>query len=524
MYEGELERARELMPVWLRWAESFTYPCLTFALVLLLADAGAWCFLRSLRASSQAHWTERARQLFRVRRWSLACCLAVALPAAWVMGVHPTRLAVLSRGEAFLACLLSVSLASALVLLPEYRRWNPRFRIPSWRSSLTVVVVLYAWIAVPALLVFLLPSGCSLIALACALALSVFAASLSLFGPFWFLSRIGLAHRLESRALGIEDQRLASQAWSIDLPTANAFAYPLAGQISVTERAREMFDASELAAILRHEAAHLTESKWVKAARASIVLLCQTYGYANLIRNHFGRGASSGLLLVTVAAICLLRRRQHREEIRADTAAIGPTSHAPAYARALEKLHEFNLLPAVWGRRTTHRDLYDRMLAAGVTPTWSKPERIPRIPPYAFGVLLAVAIAIFSAPEVIGDRASQHWMGPRENAVVLCVALDEPMYLTHLAVSERAAGRSEESIVFNRAAACIEPFDVASIANSSRTLSELNRCDEARADLAEAERRAALWPDPKVHERWLERARNALSECAADSGDRGTGK
>jgi hypothetical protein len=45
------------------------------------------------------------------------------------------------------------------------------------------------------------------------------------------------------------------------------------------------------------------------------------------------------------------------------------------YAQALERLYEINQTPAVMPRRATkiHPDLYDRMIAAGVTPDYPKP-------------------------------------------------------------------------------------------------------------------------------------------------------
>src|SRR5207249_9576995 len=57
------------------------------------------------------------------------------------------------------------------------------------------------------------------------------------------------------------------------------------------------------------------------------------------------------------------------------------------YARALEKLHRLNLMPAVTSGSGVHPSLYDRMIAAGVTPDYRRPVA----PTYrrTFGALMA---------------------------------------------------------------------------------------------------------------------------------------
>jgi hypothetical protein len=48
---------------------------------------------------------------------------------------------------------------------------------------------------------------------------------------------------------------------------------------------------------------------------------------------------------------------------------------AGTYARALSGLYQDSLLPAVMAKgRSTHPHLYDRLLAAGVTPDFPRPK------------------------------------------------------------------------------------------------------------------------------------------------------
>ena len=60
---------------------------------------------------------------------------------------------------------------------------------------------------------------------------------------------------------------------------------------------------------------------------------------------------------------------------RADSEAILRQTDEGNYARALEKLYRINLIPAVMpARGQIHPHLYDRMLAAGVTPDFPRPK------------------------------------------------------------------------------------------------------------------------------------------------------
>ena len=91
-----------------------------------------------------------------------------------------------------------------------------------------------------------------------------------------------------------------------------------------------------------------------------------------------GGANNSLLLLIPVLFLALVRRRvSHRMEERADKIAIECKHINPeVYARALERLYQTNQMPAVTPSRAnkTHPDLYDRMLAAGVTPDFPKPK------------------------------------------------------------------------------------------------------------------------------------------------------
>ena len=63
-------------------------------------------------------------------------------------------------------------------------------------------------------------------------------------------------------------------------------------------------------------------------------------------------------------------------EKRADQTAAENQINEGVYARALEKLYRENQLPAInVNDRQTHPHLYDRMVAAGITPDYPRPGR-----------------------------------------------------------------------------------------------------------------------------------------------------
>ena len=80
------------------------------------------------------------------------------------------------------------------------------------------------------------------------------------------------------------------------------------------------------------------------------------------------------LLCASLVAPFVYRRVSHKLEMRADRLAQAHELDPGTYARALERLYQDSLLPAVEAKeRATHPHLYDRLLAAGVTPDFPRP-------------------------------------------------------------------------------------------------------------------------------------------------------
>ena len=176
-------------------------------------------------------------------------------------------------------------------------------------------------------------------------------------------------------------------------PLAQAYALVNSRELVFTERLLELHSDNEIAAICAHELGHLTEPKSARFMRNIGLLTYLPWLLLNPLLHVWGMSAFFGLLLLTFGVPYLSRKISRSLEVRADRFAKLNEAEPGNYARALAKLYEDNLVPAVMAKnRRTHPDLYDRLLAAGVTPDFPRP-----VPPIAMawqGRILAGAAGI----------------------------------------------------------------------------------------------------------------------------------
>jgi Zn-dependent protease with chaperone function len=139
-----------------------------------------------------------------------------------------------------------------------------------------------------------------------------------------------------------------------------------------TERLLEVCPDNEVAAICAHELAHLTESRVARYTRSVQLLTFLPWLFFNPLIHLWGMIGLFALCGVSLSAPRIYRMISRKLESRADEMAKGSEVDAGTYASALTRLYADNLVPAVI-TRTTHPDLYDRILAAGVTPDFARP-------------------------------------------------------------------------------------------------------------------------------------------------------
>jgi Zn-dependent protease with chaperone function len=188
--------------------------------------------------------------------------------------------------------------------------------------------------------------------------------------------------------------------WQLGGCLATAFAFPVTRELVFSERTMEICSDEEIAAICAHEVAHLKESKFILAARLLGSLCVFPLIFITPAVHWFG---PIGLLLPYLLLLLMLRFTKwlsQRMEKRADKFALKEQVNEGGYARALEKLYRENQSPAVnVNNRQTHPHLYDRMIAAGITPDFPRPARPKRLTligwafVFVFGLFIALTFA-----------------------------------------------------------------------------------------------------------------------------------
>jgi Zn-dependent protease with chaperone function len=354
--------------------------------------------LRAWRRADGAHWTERARLLWPVR-----------MTAAINIVLIPILLHILTFWKldpyhewpvtaAAVAGAMMGNFAIARAMFPElsFRAWLREF-LGFWSLRVFLFVMLLVTMCY-------MPNDFNWLCLVTTAAYLLLHFAFILGGAYRLLERwhylLPPGERLRrivsqtSDAMGIRPRQLFESEGQMAL----AFAFTTTGGLLVTRKTLEICSDEEVAAICAHELAHLSESRAVHWIRVVGSLAYLPLIFINPAIAHFPLGVP--LLLVTCFAIIILRTRLTlKMEQRADKMAAGHALNETAYASALEKLHQYNQIPAVLpGKRNTHPDLYDRMLAAGVTPAFARPAAPRRFTFFLWLLILAViALLVVSA-------------------------------------------------------------------------------------------------------------------------------
>jgi Zn-dependent protease with chaperone function len=331
--------------------------------------------LRAWRRLPAEPWTERARRLQPIRvghgTWVLVLPFAAVVARPWFCP------------EASLAALLIGAILGGTVSgWPLNRAVFPEQKFRDWiDSAILLSVVRLGWVFLVLAFALAMPAEWSRGQLVWVAGFLVAAGALS----------AGLIHRLlvalgRFKPAGERLSRLVAECaaeakvtvksvWEIPGPAG--FAAALVAQralIFSTITATEHND-EELRSICRHELAHLTEGRGLLVLRiAQTPLTLLPAIFVPTCVATMGPFAVLGPLWAWLLLQRFFAKMSLRLEHRADAAA-RQDAESPDYARALERLHRRNLVPAVLSAKTTrtHPDLYERMIAAGLTPDYARP-------------------------------------------------------------------------------------------------------------------------------------------------------
>ncbi|HVC96527.1 MAG TPA: M48 family metalloprotease [Pirellulales bacterium] len=504
-----IAEARLLLPHWGPWLIVVGYPALAFFATLLACSLAAFVAQPPLwKCPQTAHWMERARLAFPAR--AAAQVNKLVLPIAFLLCALTIRRSIWEVSTSKLA--IDAGIASYLAA------WIAAFCVArvgqqppiTWRrhiqGTLSNLMIFTPHWFVAAVLVAILPSRFDANSACVFIGMVVFYLFLLSGGGIFLARVVGLARPVSPLVRATIDaaaQRacLAPRgAYVVGGTAANALAIPWFRWLLFTSRLLDVLDGDELQAITAHEMAHLGESRRTLLARTVPGVLLLPLAAFRPLAASFGYLAVAAAAIVFLAAGRLFARLYRRMEEAADASA---RTHQPgegSYARALEKLYAANLTPAVLGGDgRTHPHLYDRLVAAGVSPAIPRPP-IPSTHRYQAGVMVSFAtvglvlLMLYRLPVSLAE-----WFPGDEDALRLSLAMagnieTQAWLLSHLAECRWDAGDGAGAVTFNRAASAMDTTLGAYPARLAVMLAHEQRCDEAARALATAEERSPPKP------------------------------
>jgi Zn-dependent protease with chaperone function len=328
------------------------------------------------RRNRGKHWSEQARLVFpviaaaRSNIWFIPAVLTLAVLLLWP-----------DSSPLWLFTGFVAVLGAYLGTMPMDCEVFPRisFRELVRQAFIGILLRFLIWVVFFGAVVWM-PDRFNLLALGIGGLVIALSVLWSRGGLIWFGKKFGLFQPAPERLQKIAVYTSAKmnvpfrEVLLVRSPLAQAFALPGSRQLLFTERLLVLCSDDETAAICAHELAHLTESRTARYARSIRMLAFLPWVFFNPLIHEFGALAFYGLVFTTIGIPYLSRSISRKLESRADQMAKANEGDAGTYARALTRLYEDGLVPAVMAKnRTTHPHLYDRILAAGVTPDFPRP-------------------------------------------------------------------------------------------------------------------------------------------------------
>ncbi len=360
--------------------------------------------LRPWRKSVGRHWTQRANLLYPARVTAGLCLLV--LPVDIYLALQWTCL---QRdiphftGVGIVWLILSCAFAGSFLAHQSFARTlYPDLKI-AWHFRACFANLLLRGVLVLVLCVttFTMPSDFGLrtwleaaMALAVLLAMQYGLATQVLVWMRLFKPADDPLRKLVADIAGHMNVKVA-KVWIFQTLPANAFALPVTQELIFSSTLLKELSDDQISAICAHELGHLTESRavrWTRQINALLLFpLVFMYPVESLTHSMFLYPVI--VLILALGIKIFMARLGRRMEVRADSIACAQQAQPAVYARALEKLYQINQLPASMGRRkSVHPDLYDRMIAAGLTPDYAKPR--PPLRHNTWSMLLYAALGV----------------------------------------------------------------------------------------------------------------------------------
>lgn len=372
----------------------------SFCIAFLLAFGLNWLALIPWRRSAGRHWTERARLLYPAR--------ASAALNNWLIPVFLGFLVFFLVPEInFFPVGVMGFLGALLAGFFFSREVFPHLQFRLWLRLLIAGLILFflSWVLL-IFCIFFMPKNfgltTSLVAggVFCVMLASYFGLGLLLLR--WFGVLQPASETLKKLVAEVsEKMRVPVRAtWILSTYIGNAVAFPHTRQLIFTDKLLATLSDEETKAICAHELGHLSEPRKVLVARALAWFAFYPLIFARPLRSL--GDPNNAFWLPILVCVCLWLTGiivGRRMEKRADKMAVETQADAAVYAQALARLYEVGQMPAVMPRRSAkiHPDLYDRMIAAGVTPDFPKPLPPSRQGWTSFLMVVCIVLVPFTA-------------------------------------------------------------------------------------------------------------------------------
>lgn len=353
----------------------------SFSVAFLLSRTLNWLALTSWRRSIGRHWTERTRLLYPA--------VISAHLNDWLISINVGVLSYTFLPErVFLLATVSAFLGSRLAGFFLAREIYPSLRFKLWVHLVAAGLFLFSvrWFLL-ILAIFEMPPDWSIttwLIAACLFILWVaFHFGLGFVLLRWFRLLQPATEHLNALVAEVSQKMNVPvrATWILSTFIGNAAAFPQIRQLVFTDKLLATLSDEETKAICAHELGHLSEPRTVLVARTLTAFSFYPLIFARPLYSFGDNGVGIYDLFIIGFLIVLAfgRRVARRMEQRADKIAIENQLDGAVYARALARLYEMNHTPAVMqNANKVHPDLYDRMVAAGVTPDFPKPARAKR--------------------------------------------------------------------------------------------------------------------------------------------------
>ncbi len=187
------------------------------------------------------------------------------------------------------------------------------------------------------------------------------------------------------------------------LRSPHANAWSVGRRIALGSQLVAELTPAELTTIVAHEMNHAAQ--WAVRVNVLLLAVLEWCALTLLVSLQLPWNALSVAGCGVLAVVLLRRSSRHDGEFRADEVA-----DRAGLARALEKIHEFELIPAVFGERTTHPSLVDRLRKLGHEPAWAIPQA-PGGAPAHEGLLALVGLVVLTMA-LASPRFPTPWFWP----------------------------------------------------------------------------------------------------------------